>query len=187
MGKSFNVREYHEGIMAQLKAVDGSRAARPHVAAVIDGRHVLFDASEVGEIVQEVSWRTVPRTVPWYRGIKNVRGSLHGVVDLAGFIWGGDGLSDVSPASRLLLASHRFDLRVAFLVDRIVGLRPAETFVASPRPVPAQEFWVRSALRDEDGQDWLMIDVGRIMAEQRFLMVNGARSAELPPVGASEG
>lgn len=174
MARNFNLREYHGNIMAQLQNLDASHDVRPNIAAMCGERHILFDAAEIGEIVPDAACRYVPGTVPWYRGIKNVRGSLYGIVDLAGFMWGD--VSQVSSTSRILLAGAGFELRVGFLVDRVVGLKPSECFEAAPRTIDAD--WVRSSVRDEDGQDWLLVDVKGVMASKRIVMVNANEAAE---------
>jgi twitching motility protein PilI len=124
---------------ARQAILAGRRMRRPGPAgAAADGRRDL------------PRWHLlpVPHTQPWFMGVANLRGGLHGVVDLAAFLglrqrrWP-RGLREPGPAagaSTPMWAAH-----CAVLVDRLAGLRsagqltaePPTTSHARPSPVPA--------------------------------------------------
>ena len=51
-------------------------------------RHFLLPLAQSGEISAWAGVQPIPYTQPWFLGVANLRGGLHGVVDLAAFIAG---------------------------------------------------------------------------------------------------
>ena len=107
-----------------------------------------------------------PADTPWFRGIVNIRGNLHSVVDFPAFL----GRSPVAlgDQSRLLLAGERFRLGAALLVDRSLGLRsPAQLRAAEGDAGP----WARSLYADADGRQWKELDMPSLVRHPDFLAV----------------
>lgn len=85
------------------------------------GRHRLVGA--VGDVVEVLSLPAitpVPGAQPWMLGLANVRGSLHGVVDLKQFLEGER--SAVNEGQRCLLVKQPGG-NVILLVDELYGQR----------------------------------------------------------------
>ena len=62
----------------------GSPAA--WLAVESNGNRYLLPLVQSGEIFPWSAVQTVPYTKPWYMGVANLRGGLHGVIDLAGLL-----------------------------------------------------------------------------------------------------
>lgn len=85
------------------------------------GRHRLVGAfDDVVEILGLPAITPVPGAQPWMLGLANVRGSLHGVVDLKQFLEGER--SAVNEGQRCLLARQPGG-NVVLLVDELYGQR----------------------------------------------------------------
>ena len=77
----------------QQRLSSGGRAVAPAEAAAAAwlavecaGRGLLFPLAGAGEIFAVGTVVSVPHTRPWFVGVANLRGMLHGVVDLAAFL-----------------------------------------------------------------------------------------------------
>ena len=114
-----------------------------------------------GEVLPVPAITPVPLTKPWFLGIANVRGALHGVVDFAGFIGTGPASAHGSNAggqARLLLLGTRFsEIRAGLVVDRVLGepvvrvhttqsLSPASDSRSRPNARRRRDFTVPSGM-----------------------------------------
>ena len=71
----------------------------------------------------------VPHSHRWFLGVANLRGHLHGVVDLAGFL--GVKSADASrDQARLVGFNQSLDINCVLLVDRLSGLRSEDELTA---------------------------------------------------------
>jgi twitching motility protein PilI len=119
----------------------------------------------------------VPHTQPWFAGVANLRGGLHGVVDLARFL----GLPELDSVdagrdqARLIGLGASLGLNGALLVDRLAGLRSGDQLRrqaddgadATPaRPSFAPTLWL-----DANGRSWQALDLGALARDVRFLSI----------------
>lgn len=125
----------------------------------------LIRLADAGEILPPPPLSAVPLTRPWYRGLANVRGTLHGVIDFGQF----NGQAPTPPAgrARLLLAGMRHGVHCALLVSASTGLRGQDDFERSAER--DERPWVASRLRDLQGRPWLLLDTARLLAQPSFL------------------
>ena len=116
--------------LAERPAGRAHRAARPSWLAVECGsRGFLFPLREAGEIFPLAPMLPVPHSHRWFLGVSNLRGHLHGVVDLAGFL----GLKTSEAArdqARLVGFNQSLDINCVLLVDRLSGLRSEDELTA---------------------------------------------------------
>ena len=149
--------------------------ARPAAWLALEcaGQGLLVPLPAAGEIFPVGAIRAVPHTRPWFLGVANLRGGLHGVVDLAAFLGlraplAVDGLRD--PA-RLLAFNAASGPHCAVLVERLAGLRNADALTAEPpdgRPRPA---FAAARWRDADGRVWQEIDLAALARHETFLAI----------------
>ena len=116
----------------------------------------------------------VPHTQPWFAGVANLRGGLHGVVDLAVFL----GLRARSTqehgaeGTRLVALNPSLGVNCALLVDRLAGLRHENELsgqadeAESQRPAFAGARW-----HDKGGRNWQEIKLAALAADQQFLAI----------------
>lgn len=164
MSKRISLREFQENLVRRLN--EASTADRRTLLGVLAGEsRWLLPLAEAGEILPVPPLAEVPLTRPWFRGLANVRGTLHGVIDLSAFT-GGPLTSPVGHA-RLVLVGARQGINSALLVSRTTGLRSPEDF--DPAPTATTQPWERQNLRDAQSQTWSQLDVSALLADPRFL------------------
>lgn len=116
----------------------------------------------------------MPLTRRWYNGLVNVRGTLHGMVDLADFC--GYGVTPRNSESALLLCGQRHGLNAGLLVRRVVGLRNAQDFsaVAGARP---DKPWISGIVADHEGREYREISVVALVRDPAFMDIAAATAA----------
>ena len=157
--------------------LDAARADAPQAAWLAiecGGVGLLVPLAQAGEIFPLGAVAPVPHTQPWFVGVANLRGELHGVVDFAAFLGLAPDASAREPG-RLLALNAAVAPHVALLFARLAGLRSAGQLVrepdaAEPRPAFAGARW-----RDEAGRVWQEIDVAALARHEQFLGI--ARTA----------
>ena len=80
------LRELQSRLAERLKAAQTQERGRSWLAVECAGHGFLFPLQEAGEIFPFTPAMPVPYTSRWFMGVANLRGRLHGVVDLAGFL-----------------------------------------------------------------------------------------------------
>jgi twitching motility protein PilI len=128
----------------------------------------LPDAGEV----MPVPWLCkVPLTHRWYNGLVNVRGTLHGMVDLADFC--GYGVTPRTSESAFLLCGQRYSLNVGLLVRKVVGLRNAQEFSLVTEASP-DRLWISGIMRDHEGREYREINMAKLVRDPAFMDIAAA-------------
>ncbi len=138
------------------------------------GVGLLVPLPSAGEIFPVGTLLPVPHTQPWFLGVANLRGGLHGVVDLARFLGLPDPVAADAPRdqSRLVALGGALGLNCALLVDRLAGLRNSEQLRADDaaetvaRPDFAGALW-----RDAQGRRWQALDLAALARHEQFLSI----------------
>lgn len=173
------LRELQIRLAERLAASRTEARAASWLAFECAGQGVLVPLPTAGEIFPLSALQAVPHTQPWFMGVANLRGLLHGVVDLAAFL----GLREPLQAAvlrdklreqaRLLAFNPGLDTHCAVLVDRLSGLRGAhqlrrvEDQAADPgRPRFAPALW-----SDAQGRSWQEIDLAALARHEQFLAI----------------
>ena len=169
MARKKNLREFQENLAKRLAEAQVSNH-RTLLAVETQNMGWLIDLTDTGEVLPVPTLTRVPLTRRWLRGIANVRGVLHGVIDFAAFH--GDPLTPLTGRSRLILLSnqHQHSAGTALLFSQTSGLRRMEEFDADHGSRPEHP-WVSEALRDMWDRQWLKLDVNALAAAPEFLDV----------------
>jgi twitching motility protein PilI len=175
MAKREVLRELQARLARQLSEAKTRQRPRSWLAIESGGHGFLLPLHEAGEIFSPAPWVEVPYTTPWYLGVSNLRGHLHGVVDLARFL----GLSQLQPAGsetgrdsrRLVTFNASMGIHCALLVDRLAGLRNAEQLEAQPRPEQALAPFVGQRLSDGQGRIWQELLLSALATDDHFLSI----------------
>lgn len=176
MAKKDTLRELQSRLAERLQAARTHVPSMSWLAVECGGRGVLFPLQQAGEIFPLVPVVPVPHTQPWFTGVANLRGGLHGVVDFAAFLHlrPAGGSEPLRDQQRLVAFNPSSGLNCALLIDRLAGLRSADQLVAepvdgaAPRPAFAGGVW-----RDRDGGRWQEILLSTLALDEHFLAIVG--------------
>ena len=170
------LRDLQSRLAARLSAAPGATPGVAWLAVESGGRGFLLPLQEAGEIFAMTTIVPVARAKPWFLGVANLRGNLHGVVDLAAFlgIAARQGASD-APRERgqLVAFNAALEINCALLVDRLAGLRSAEQFVVEPQGQAVRPAFAGELLRDATGRQWQELRLSELARHEAFLRIVG--------------
>ena len=176
MAKRQSLKELQERLAQRLTAAKSEALTATWLAIEAGGRRYLLPLVQSGEIFPWSTVQTVPYTKSWYVGVANLRGGLHGVVDLADLVQGSARRSmrpaeRITSESRLVSLHGALGLNAVLWIDRLLGLRNPGAFNAmGERPAEAPRYVTR-VLVDAQGQDWQELDLQLLVSEPEFLAV----------------
>ena len=143
---------------------------RSWLAVEAAGRGFVFALSEAGEIFSMVPLMPLPHAKDWFLGVANLRGHLHGVVDLGRFL-GLQVAEQGREASTLVAFSPSFDVNAALRIDRLAGLRSEKQFELDAEASAGAPSFVGQRLRDADGRVWQEIRLAPLARHEAFLQI----------------
>ncbi len=166
------LREFQNRLAQRLQAARTSGVAASWLAVEAGSRRLLFPLSHAGEIFSWTDVQAVPYTHEWFMGVANLRGGLHGVVDLAAFIAGEGAIRRTEPAlnqSRLVALNPMLDSSCAVLIDRLQGLRTAESFASSSPASEDAPAYFGHVFWDMDGVEWQEVNLQALSQHPSFV------------------
>jgi twitching motility protein PilI len=168
MSKQSQLREYQTSILARLENAKkaGTEASAGYLGVVIGNKNVLVNLREISETLPVADIHPVPIVKPWFLGVANVRGVLYAINDLAQLLEAK--FTSVSSNTRLLLISDAVSPNVAFVVEKMIGLRNLNDM--KPHEVESEE---SACLREQTYQDdenriWHMLDCDKLVRSKEF-------------------
>jgi twitching motility protein PilI len=174
------LRELQSRLAERLQAARTEARTANWLAVETAGHRFLLPLHEAGEIFPFSSCVSVPHTSSWFLGVANLRGGLHGVVDLGAFL----GLRPLNLNTtdslrdqlRLVALNPALDINCALLVERLAGLRhrdqlqPVQETPAAKMERPG---FVGQRLRDAQGREWQELDLAALARDEAFLRIVG--------------
>lgn len=112
------LRELQHRLAERLQEARSTLRGRSWLAVECGTRGFLFPLKEAGEIFPMTALAPVSHAHLWFLGVANLRGHLHGVVDLAGFFGIKSGTEHRDQAM-LVAFNASLDVNAALLVDRL--------------------------------------------------------------------
>jgi twitching motility protein PilI len=137
----------------------------------INDIEMVAPLTQVNEILHYPSLTMVPGTLPWVKGLANIRGTLLPIMDLQSYL--GQTPIQLSAHSRIMVIQQG-ELAAGLLVDEVTGLRnfDPENRVSRIRKMsPAIKAYVRGAFL-EDGTTWHLFDMSALTDDPDFYKVN---------------
>jgi len=175
MAKKEALRELQSRLAERLQAARTQTRGRSWLAVESAARGFLFPLKEAGEIFAMAPLVPVPHTHRWFLGVSNLRGHLHGVVDLAGFLGvKPDAPAPVQTQGQLVGFNQTLDLNCVLLVDKLAGLRSEEQL--TPEPDEANTLkpsFVGARYRDASGRAWQELNLAALAGDESFLRIVG--------------
>lgn len=166
------LRELQSRLAQRLQAARTEARSVAWLAVECAGQGVLVALPTAGEIFPLGTLLPVPHTQPWFAGVANLRGGLHGVVDLAAFLGLRPTMSapdTVREHSQLLALNANLGSHCALLIEKLAGLRSAEQLTAEPVGDGARPAFAGARWRDADGRVWQEIDLPALAQNEQFL------------------
>ncbi len=167
------LRELQGRLAQRLQLARTEARTLSWLAVECAGQGLLVPLPSAGEIFPVGVLVAVPHTQAWFLGVANLRGGLHGVVDLAAFL----GLrapmlrDAVREQQRLLSFNAASGSHCAVVIDRLAGLRQAAQLTAEPSDGAARPAFAGTVFRDADGRRWQEIDLDALARYDPFLAI----------------
>jgi twitching motility protein PilI len=166
------LRDLQSRLAERLQAARTEPLAKSWLAVECGSRGFLFPLREAGEIFPLAPMVPVPHSHPWFVGVANLRGHLHGVVDLARFLGlkTGDAPRD---QARLVGFNQSLDLNCVLLVDRLSGLRSEEELSADGDEPGERPAFAGGRFRDSSARLWQELHLAELAGDETFLRIVG--------------
>lgn len=168
------LRDFQARLAERLQAARTGGVAASWLAVRAGTERLLIPLSHAAEIFPWADLHRVPYVQPWFLGVANLRGTLSGVVDLAGFLGGVAGPARPATAlaqCRLVRFNTLLDINCALLVDELLGMRTTQAFVRSTPPQPSDPPYFGHAYLDVDGALWREINLQALAQLPAFVGV----------------
>ena len=174
MAKKEALRELQSRLAERLQAARTQQRGSSWLAVECSGRGFLFPLREAGEIFALAPLVPVPHTHRWFLGVANLRGHLHGVVDLAGFLGVEGRRAGAATQAQLVGFNQSLDLNCVLLVDRLAGLRSEEQLTARARRRPGRGRPSSArATATAAGRLWQELSLAALAGDEAFLRIVG--------------
>jgi twitching motility protein PilI len=166
------LRDLSARLADEVQPAAPTSPGRSWLAVESAGQPFLFPLTEAGEIFPMVPLMPLPHAQAWFLGVANLRGHLHGVVDLGRFL----GLVAPEPVrepTMLVAFNTAFEVNAALRVDRLAGLRGEADFSPERAAAAAAPAFVGQRLLDAYGRVWQEIHLGALVRHEAFLKIVG--------------
>jgi len=122
---------------------------------------------EISETLPLMEIYPVPLVKPWFLGVANVRGVLYAINDIGQLLNGV--ATNVSSSARVLLMSDEVTSHVAFLVEKLVGLRKLEGMQKVSDTLEHAFCMRHEVYEDQDGNQWMVLDCEKLVQSKEFV------------------
>ena len=166
------LRDLQSRLAERLQAARTQDRGKSWLAVECSARGFLFPLRDAGEIFAMAPLAAVPHSHRWFLGVSNLRGHLHGVVDLAGFLGLKTGEFSRDQA-RLVGFNQALDINCVLLVDRLSGLRSEEDLKPEADDGVARPAFAGSRYRDASSRVWQELNLAALAGDEAFLGIVG--------------
>ena len=168
MKKKSTLRDYQTNILARLENAKKAGAEPPagYLGVVIGSKNVLINLQEISETLPMVDIQRVPLVKPWFLGVANVRGVLFAISDLGQLLEGK--LTNITSNARLVMVSEAVTSNVAFVVDRMIGLRKLDEMQVRAEAVDENVCLKSQSYQDVENKIWYMLDCDKLAQSKEF-------------------
>jgi twitching motility protein PilI len=168
MARESSLRDYQTSILARLEDAKKAGAEPPagYLGVVVGSKNVLVNLQEISETMPIVDIHRVPIVKPWFLGVANVRGVLYAINDLAQMLE--NTFTSISSNARLLLMSETVTSNVAFVVDRMIGLRKLDDMELREEAAEESVCLKAQTYQDAESRVWYMLDCDKLVRSKEF-------------------
>ena len=175
MARKSSLREFQQSLALRLRDAASRKTVLSRLGFQVGQDNWLVSLSDVSEVIPVPNIVPVPMTLPWYRGVANIRGKLFSIVDFAAYQ--GDPATGPGMERRVILVAEKLIEGSGFVVSRMLGLHNPDQF--TPEALEAEDArpWIKSAYRDASGKRWYELDLSGLTRDARFLEVGVVTAA----------
>jgi twitching motility protein PilI len=176
MSRKENLKELQSRLAQRLAQANEAGSAATWLAVRLGQMNALFALTQAGEIFKPVALTPLPYVAWWFAGVANLRGTLYGVLDLAGFLQQVPERSlalDASAEARLLTFNAELEINCALWVDALLGLRREDAFVSRQAAAQGAPAYWGERLTDANGEIWQEINLRQLSQSAAFLAISG--------------
>jgi twitching motility protein PilI len=166
------LRELQTRLAERLQAARTQQRSKSWLAVECGDWGFLLPLREAGEIFALAPLLPVPHTHPWFLGVSNLRGHLHGVVDLAGFL-GVKSAGGAREEACLVGFNQSLELNCTLLVDKLAGLRNEAELTPQAEANTPRPAFVGASYRDATGRLWQELSLSELAGNETFLKIVG--------------
>lgn len=168
MSKQSQLREYQTSILERLENAkkEGAEAPAGYLGVVIGNKNVLVNLKEISETLPIMDIHRVPIVKPWFLGVANVRGVLYAINDIAQMLE--NTFTSISSSARLLLLSQSVTSNVAFVVEKMIGLRKLDEMKLRDEVIEDEICLKSQTYQDDENRIWYMLDCDKLIRSKEF-------------------
>lgn len=168
MSKQSQLREYQTNILARLENAkkEGAESSAGYLGVVIGSKNVLINLQEISETLPVTEIQRVPIVKPWFLGVSNVRGVLYAINDIAQLLEAT--FTSISSNARLLLISETVSSNVAFVVEKMIGLRNINEMKLHEVELEESVCLKAQTYQDDENRIWHMLDCDKLVRSKEF-------------------
>ena len=169
MARKSSLREFQQSLALRLRDAASRKTVLTRLGFQVGQDNWLVNLSDVSEVIPVPTIIPVPMTLPWYRGVANIRGKLYSIADFAAY----QGQAAIGPTMerRVILVAEKLIEGSGFVVSRMSGLHNPEQFTPEVLETGDARPWIKGAYRDTVGTRWYELDLSGLTRESRFLEV----------------
>jgi len=168
MSKQSQLREYQTSILERLENAKkaGAEAPAGYLGVVIGSKNILVSLQEISETLPIMDIHRIPIVKPWFLGVANVRGVLYAINDISQMIE--NTFTSISSSARLLLLSQSVTSNVAFVVEKMIGLRKLEEMKLREELIEDEICLKSQTYQDDENRIWYMLDCDKLIRSKEF-------------------
>lgn len=164
------LRDLQSRLAQRLQTAKTQTRGKSWLAVECSARGFLIPLKDAGEIFSMAPLLPVPHSHRWFLGVSNLRGHLHGVVDLAGFL--GVKIQDPSrDQGRLVGFNQSLDINCVLLVDALSGLRSEDELAREADSEGEKPRFVGDRYRDQASRVWQELNLAELAGDEAFLRI----------------
>lgn len=175
MARKSSLREFQQSLAQRLRDAASRKTVLSRLGFQVGQEKWLVNLSDVSEVIPVPNIVPVPLTLPWYRGVANIRGKLYSIADFAAFQE--QPAIGIGMERRVILVAEKLIEGSGLVVSRMLGLHNPELFTPEPTDNYVAKPWIKGAYRDAGGTRWYELDLSGLTRDARFLEVGVVTAA----------
>ena len=175
MARKSSLREFQQSLAQRLRDAASRKTVLSRLGFQVGQEKWLVNLSDVSEVIPVPNIVPVPLTLPWYRGVANIRGKLYSIADFAAFQE--QPAIGIGMERRVILVAEKLIEGSGFVVSRMLGLHNPEQFTPESSDTFVAKPWIKGAYRDAGGTRWYELDLSGLTRDARFLEVGVVTAA----------